>query len=237
MLYYLYMLTDNQNFNTTLNLFEKNMTQSELMQYLKTGNIAQKQVCALKLEYLENIEQAKILVQNLTGQDGKIREAVAHKVNELIPQYPQYFLNNEIFEIFTNAILDINSNVCRNVISAILNLKNNPDFCNYFTQSLIKKTMPLIEIVKKIDFKDGKYKVNKEAFKLYWCLETIAQFRDKFDLNDIKQVVIQTKGIEEYTIREKTAKILAGKFGDNELKEIKAQLKNDDNYYVKRCLK
>ena len=119
MLYYLCMTQDKQNLNTSyyptldenfkqaLNLFEKELTTDELFTLLKTGNIVQKQIAALKLDYLENTEQAKILTTNLTGQDGKIREAVALKIYELISKgNDKYFFDNckdkEICEIVKN---------------------------------------------------------------------------------------------------------------------------------------
>jgi hypothetical protein len=45
---------------------------------------------------------------------------------------------------------------------------------------------------------------------------------------------MKTKNIGEYTIREKTAKILTNNFEDKDLSQIKAELKNDSNYYVRR---
>ena len=89
MLYYLYMITDNQNdntdyyatldenFNQALNLFEKTLTHQELLSLLTNGNILQKQISALRLDYVQNQQEAITLAKNLTGQDGKIREAVS----------------------------------------------------------------------------------------------------------------------------------------------------------------
>ena len=92
MLYYLYMITDNQNYNTdyyatldenfnqALNLFEKTLTHQELLSLLTNGNILQKQISALRLDYVQNQQEAITLAKNLTGQDGKIREAVSFKI-------------------------------------------------------------------------------------------------------------------------------------------------------------
>ena len=247
MLYYLCMTQDMQNLNTSyyptldenfkqaLNLFEKELTTDELFTLLKTGNIVQKQIAALKLDYLENTEQAKILTTNLTGQDGKIREAVALKIYELISKgNDKYFFDNAIYDKFLQAIIDVNSNVCRNIIASLKFLQKNNDFCAYFIKKLIDLTQNLIKIVQKFDFQDGKYKVNKEVFKLYWCLETIFEFTDHIPIVVLKNIIKQTKDIDEYTIREKTAKILAKICNDNELSEIRNQLKHDKNYYVRR---
>lgn len=45
---------------------------------------------------------------------------------------------------------------------------------------------------------------------------------------------LRTKDIQEYTIREKAAKILTRNFSDPELLKAKEALKNDSNYYVRR---
>ena len=80
----------------------------------------------------------------------------------------------------------------------------------------------------------GNIKVNKEVFKLYWCLETIYEFWDKVAFDDIKQIILRSKNIEEYTIREKAAKILTRCFDDEDLEKARTELKNDRNYYVRR---
>ncbi len=247
MLYYLCMTQDMQNLNTSyyptldenfkqaLNLFEKNLTTGELFTFLNTGNIVQKQIAALKIDHIENTEQAKILVNNLTGQDGKIREAVALKIYELISSgRDKYFFDQSIYDTFLAAIIDVNSNVCRNIIASLKFLQKNNAFCSYFTQKLIDLTQNLIKIVQKFDFQDGKYKINKEVFKLYWCLETIYEFTDCIPANVLKNIIKQTKDINEYTIREKTAKILTKLHSDPELSVIRNELKNDKNYYVRR---
>ncbi len=233
----LYYETLDENFNQALKLFEQNIPAHELFELLEHGNIVQKQISALKINSLENIHQAEILVQNLTGQDGKIREAVSLKILELISSnqdFKKYFRKKSIYDTFLNAILDVNSNVCRNIIASVKLLQNDENFCQYFTQNLLNLTQNLINEVKKFDFQDGKYKVNKEVFKLYWCLETIFEFAHIIDINNLKHILSQTKDIDEYTIREKTAKILSKTHNDSELLQIRAELKKDKNYYVRR---
>ncbi len=231
-----YYKTLDENFNQAINLLEKDLSQLEIIELLKHGNIAQKQIAALKIEQLNSVDEAIILTRNLVGQDGKIREAVALKFLEFSEndKYINYLFNNTIYDILLNAIIDVNSNVCRNIISAISTLKNNTNFTQYFCPQLIILTNNLIEIVKQFDFQDGKYKVNKEVFKLYWCLETIYELIEYFDIETIKNIVKETCLIDEYTIREKTAKILTDNFADPLLNEIRNNLKTDKNYYVRR---
>ena len=231
-----YYETLDENFKQALNLCENNYSHSELLEFLQSGNIVQKQLSALKLETINSQKEAQILVSNLVGQDGKIREAVSLRLNEFMsnPKTLEYFETPENYQIFLAAIIDINGNICRNVIGAISHLKNNANFCNQFCQELVILTKDLLGKIGKDDFFEGKYKVNKEVFKLYWCLETIYVFWDKIKFEDLKEIILRTKDIQEYTIREKAAKILTRNFSDPELLKAKEALKNDSNYYVRR---
>ncbi len=231
-----YYETLDENFKQALNLCENNYSHSELLEFLQSGNIVQKQLSALKLETINSQNEAQILVSNLVGQDGKIREAVSLRLNEFMsnPKTLVYFETPENYQIFLAAIIDINGNICRNVIGAISHLKNNENFCNQFCQELVILTKDLLGKIEKDDFFEGKYKVNKEVFKLYWCLETIYVFWDKIKFEDLKEIILRTKDIQEYTIREKAAKILTRSFSDPELLKAKEALKNDSNYYVRR---
>ena len=98
----------------------------------------------------------------------------------------------------------------------------------------MKRTLQLAEDIQKFDFQEGKYKVNKEVFKLYWYLETISQFAEFVQETQLKEILNITKSINEYTIREKTAKILTHKFEAEEFAKMRELLKNDTNYYVRR---
>lgn len=231
-----YYETLDENFKQALNLCENNYSHSELLEFLQSGNIVQKQLSALKLETINSQNEAQILVSNLVGQDGKIREAVSLRLNEFMsnPKTLKYFETPENYQIFLAAIIDINGNICRNVIGAISHLKNNANFCNLFCQELVILTKDLLAKIEKDDFFEGKYKVNKEVFKLYWCLETIYVFWDKIKFEDLKEIILRTKDIQEYTIREKAAKILTRSFSDPELLKAKEALKKDSNYYVRR---
>lgn len=231
-----YYETLDENFKQALNLCENNYSHSELLEFLQSGNIVQKQLSALKLETINSQDEAQILVSNLVGQDGKIREAVSLRLNEFMsnPKTLEYFETPENYQIFLAAIIDINGNICRNVIGAISHLKDNENFCNQFCQELVILTKDLLAKIEKDDFFEGKYKVNKEVFKLYWCLETIYVFWDKIKFEDLKEIILRTKDIQEYTIREKAAKILTRNFSDPELLKAKEALKNDSNYYVRR---
>lgn len=225
-----------QNFINALNFYETDYTHDELIEMLKNGNIVQKQISALKLEAINSPEDAQVLLSNLTGQDGKIREAVSLRLSEFMgnKDYLKYFEPAKNVQIFLDAVIDINGNICRNVINALSNLKTDEEFCKIFCEKLSVLTLALLDIVEKFDFQDGKYKVNKEAFKLYWCLETIFVFWDKMNFGSLKEIIKRGSNIGEYTIREKCAKILTHDFDDEDLIQIRQKLKNDSNYYVRK---
>ena len=231
-----YYETLDENFTQALKLYEEEYTHEELIELLKSGNIVQKQIAALRLEGINSIQDADVLVANLTGQDGKIREAVSMRLNEFMsnPEILPHFKVSNNYDVFLDAIIDINANICRNVISAITNLKNDSEFCEQFCSNLAKLSFDLLDKIEQFDFQDGKYKVNKEVFKLYWCLETIYEFYDKMNFADLKQIILRSKDIQEYTIREKAAKILTRDFEDTDLVHAKIELQNDKNYYVRR---
>lgn len=231
-----YYETLDENFTQALKLYEQEYTHSQLVELLNSGNIVQKQIAALRLEGIFSSNDAQVLVSNLTGQDGKIREAVSLRLNEFMSnsQMLKYFQSADNYQVFLDAVIDINANICRNVISAISNLKNDSEFCNIFCKKLTILTFDLLDKIEKFNFQDGKYKVNKEVFKLYWCLETIFEFYDKLKFEDLKHIILRSKDIEEYTIREKAAKILTHTFEDTELLKAKIELQNDKNYYVRR---
>lgn len=231
-----YYTTVDENFNQAYKLITTEQSHSELIEMLEQGNIVQKQLAALKLETINSPKEAQILINNLTGQDGKVREAVSLKITEFMhnKEFANYFDVEKNYKTFLDATIDINGNICRNIISAISTLITNKKFCKIFGEELQKRTKALALIVKDFDFQEGKYKVNKEVFKLYWHLETIYIFAFQLDFQELKNILTLTSQINEYTIREKTAKILTLNFDDNELNIIKKNLKNDTNYYVRR---
>lgn len=228
------ILTDkyNKDFNTALNIYINSYSHDYLITLLKNGSVVEKQAATLKIDKINNKEEAEIFIGNLTGCDGKIREAVSFRLKEFIPQNPEFF--KDYTTVIIDAIIDINGNICRNTIEAIKYLKPYKEFTDNFCELLIKKANELIEPIKSFDIQDGKYKINKEIFKLYWYLETIAEFYEYINIKDLIQLLNETKNIQEYTIREKTAKILSKFENNKELSLIKEELKNDKNYYVRR---
>ena len=177
-----------------------------------------------------------MLLKHLVGQDGKIREAAAFRLEEFMQNhdYAKLLCKPVYRDIYLNAVIDINGNICRNVIKALSYYKNNNEFFTPFCKKIAENIFELIKETEKFNIQDGKYKINKQIFKLYWLLEAVYEFYEYFDINTLKSILLKTKDIHEYTIREKTAKILSINFSDNELRCIQQELKNDKNYYVRR---
>ena len=72
------------NFEQACYLCENEFSHEELLELLKNGNIPQKQIAALKFDYVNSENDARALVSVLTGCDGKIREAAALKIFQII---------------------------------------------------------------------------------------------------------------------------------------------------------
>ena len=221
-----------QDFNTALNIYENSHSREYLLELLKNGSIAEKQASAIQLDQICSQKEAEIFINNLTGCDGKIREAVSFRLKEFLPQNPEFY--EKFADIFLEAIIDINGNICRNTIEAIQSLKNSPNFINEFCPKLIKKTLQIIPPILSFDIQEGKYKINKEVFKLYWYLETVSTFVEFIAPEDLLEILTKTKNIKDYTIREKTAKILSKIKNSPNLDKLKEELKQDGNYYVRR---
>ena len=107
-----YYETLDENFAQALKLYEQSYSHEELIELLKTGNIVQKQIAALRLEKITSDKDATVLVDNLTGQDGKIREAVSLRLNEFMsnPKFLPYFCNIGNFDVFLERILELERN-------------------------------------------------------------------------------------------------------------------------------
>lgn len=218
------------NFEQAYNMSEKEFSHEELLAMLKTGNIPEKQIAALKFDYVKTATDSKALVQNLTGCDGKIREAVALKINQIITtdeNSRQYFCYPEIF---ADAAIDINANICRLVVDSAKLLKSDKDFSQRYTQRILCFTNQALDELDKFIFRDKKYVINKQLFKLYWCLETLKDFHELVDSKLLDEILARSTAQSEYTIREKAAELILAANIRNELYE---QLKNDENYYVR----
>lgn len=222
------------NFDECFKFFEQDLTHEELYTGLRDGNIAEKQLSCVRIESCGNAEQAEILMDNLTGIDGKVRESVSFKLKTFIAIRPELFCRKDFYEIFLDAIIDINGNICRNVISALEALTTERDFCEYFIKNIITRALAVTGTIENFEYKDRKYVTNKEVFKLYWYLEVLSIFNE-LPTEKLFALLERTAKIEEYTIREKTARLLSKL--PPEMAEKLDGLNFDNNFYVNLALK
>ena len=222
------------NFEQALELSEKNIDHDELILMLKEGNIPQKQIAALKLDSITNQLEADILLSNLTGCDGKIREAVALKINNLLNtnNYSKFFLNPDLF---ADATIDINANICRLVIDSVSILKNDKNFSERYLNKILDFIAEAFEEIDKFIFKDKKYVINKQLFKLYWSLEALKLFVNNISSEKLQPILERALKESEYTIREKVAQIVS-LLDSSEYDEMKLKLAQDENYYVRKAI-
>lgn len=221
------------NFEQALEMSEKNFSHSELIELLKTGNIPQKQIAALRLDEITSQEEADILISNLTGCDGKIREAVALRINQLLITFPNIAKYFTQADIFANASIDINANICRLAIDSAGILLSDNNFFITYSNTILKFIYESFEALDKFIYRDKKYVINKQLFKLYWSLEALKLFADKLEKSTLFTILDRSSREREYTIREKSAQIIV-KLDSRKYSTIKKQLQNDDNYYVRQ---
>ena len=190
----------------------------------------------INLEEFKNIEEAELLFKHLANHPTPIREAVALKLEEI---YEDKFFNDFIKEQFLKSIIDINPNVCRAICSII----SKSEFLkNELCAEIIDKINVLLDEIKKNDkelggFYDDAQKVrknhakNKKLFSLYWFLEALSNCHVKKHNSQVLEIIKETIKFNDYTIREKTAKILMNL--ENYPIELLQIAKNDQNFYVK----
>ena len=220
------------NFEKACNLSEKEFSHSELLYLLNVGNIPEKQIAALKFDYVDNEEEAQLLLSNLTGCDGKIREAIALKIYQMLSKSndTRNFFASLPSKVYADATIDINANICRLVTDSVTFLRCNSEFAHEYTEYLLQYSLQALNTLDAFGFRDKKYVVNKQLFKLYWCLESLRNFYQYAEEEQLLNVLTRSASQSEYTIREKVAQIvmLSDKYSD--LQEL---LRNDNNYYVR----
>ena len=231
------MNKSNENFLIVQNAI--NMTRYEAFKVLLGDNEILKPYAFINIDEIKSKDEANLIAYHLTNHPNPTREACALVLADIGGS--EFF--SDYAEIFTDSICDINPNVCRAIIEFLV--KNPP---------LASKTLPfIIERVEKIladfkiyekefgAFKDNKMRnrknhaKNKKLFNLYWCLEAICEIYSAVGFDDeIIKICFVTVDFLDYTIREKTAKILAKM--PNPPKELLQKLKNDKNFYVKNLV-
>lgn len=219
------------------NMSLKDYTKSDITDILSKNDDEIKPIALINLKSIENKYEADLVLGHLTGQDGRIREAVSYVLKEFCPD--KYYSDENSKKIITEGLLDINPNVVRNVISFIeksetLKRELSPMVISKTRDVLsslsiyIKESSPFVSNQTKSSKNHAK---NKLTFNLYWLLETISIL--EYD-EDIEDILTKTGRFLDYTIREKTALILSKM--ENPPVQLLRELKNDENIYVKNQL-
>ena len=132
-----------------------------------------------------------------------------------------------------NAFLELKEieNIEKNIIENkdINDIKIDEKLSEY-VNFILTFTVQALDELDKFIFRDKKYVINKQLFKLYWCLEALRFFYEMVDTQTMLSILKRSAFQSEYTVREKAAQIsiLSENFNS-----IQTMLRKDDNYYVK----
>ena len=225
--------------------FEKNMkmlseaikcsediySHNDIIEVLKSDDDIKKQFCLIELNKINSQDEANILVFNLTNHSGPIRETSAFKIGDLISkiEYKKYFQTKEIIDTFVKAITDINPSVSRYSVDFIKFV----DDVEYLYKRIIEEIKLTLSNIDETA-KNRSYVQNKKNFNLYWNLEAMIFIADKILINEeLIKILERTALSNDYTIREKTAK-LASLLN---VQSVLNLLKDDENVYVRKYIK
>ena len=218
-----------------------NISQEEIFSNLSNENCDDflKIFSIINIEKIDNIDQAHIFIHHLTNHSNPLREAVALKLDELFTAKKFEYYDDKILEQYLKALTDINPNICR-VICNILSI--NSVISEKLQASILSEIKKSILKIKEYqedsgDFFDNNIRnkknhaKNKILFSLYWLLEGLSYCRCEKYNSEVLEILKFTINFCDYTIREKTAKILAG--FTNAPYDLLQIAKNDQNFYVK----
>lgn len=204
----------------------------EIFAALSGDDDIKKQIALIKLDGVKSVDEAKMLTSVLTGQHGPVREICSFRINEFLKDENEreYFCGADLREIFLNALNDIIPTVARNILEVIKFLPEQ----EVVQEALLDRILTLDDYVEDETLLSN-HEIIKKTFKLYWYLETLAEFAKDVEYREkFAKVIEKSYNHEDYTIREKVSKILSKV---NDFAEYKDMLKNDTNPYVSTILK
>lgn len=204
----------------------------EIFAALSGDDDIKKQIALIKLDGVKSVDEAKMLTSVLTGQHGPVREICSFRINEFLKDKNEreYFCGADLREIFLNALNDIIPTVARNILEVIKFLPEQ----EVVQEALLDRILTLDDYVEDETLLSN-HEIIKKTFKLYWYLETLAEFAKEVEYREkFAKVIEKSYNHEDYTIREKVSKILSKV---NDFAEYKDMLKNDTNPYVSTILK
>lgn len=204
----------------------------EIFAALSGDDDIKKQIALIKLDGVKSVDEANMLTSVLTGQHGPVREICSFRINEFLKDENEreYFCGADLREIFLNALNDIIPTVARNILEVIKFLPEQ----EVVQEALLDRILTLDDYVEDETLLSN-HEIIKKTFKLYWYLETLAEFAKEVEYREkFAKVIEKSYNHEDYTIREKVSKILSKV---NDFAEYKDMLKNDTNPYVSTILK
>lgn len=204
----------------------------EIFAALSGDDDIKKQIALIKLDGVKSVDEAKMLTSVLTGQHGPVREICSFRINDFLKDENEreYFCGADLREIFLNALNDIIPTVARNILEVIKFLPEQ----EIVQEALLDRILTLDDYVEDETLLSN-HEIIKKTFKLYWYLETLAEFAKEVEYREkFAKVIEKSYNHEDYTIREKVSKILSKV---NDFAEYKDMLKNDTNPYVSTILK
>ncbi len=213
-----------------LNYVDYNFNYDEILENLKSAQTDDfvKIFSILNLDKIKTIQDAHIIIDHLTNHPTPIREALSFKLDELFDEkFFDEFIKNKLLD----AIVDINPNVSRAVCALIS--KNNvlKENLEKDVISKIKKLILEIKNLKQENNNEKSHAKNKNLFSLYWLLEALCVCLSEKYGSDVLEILNSTIVFCDFTIREKTAKILAKL--PNPPQNLLRIAKSDINFYVK----
>ena len=224
-----------------LKIIDKNLSNEEIFQNLKneTCQDFEKIFSIINLDELNSQEEFDILIENLTDKPTPIREMTSIKLEEFKYTYSSYFLGDFAVEKILKGIIDINPNVSRSICNIII---SNENLQNILEEKIIEKIDNLMQEIKKYEEETKDYfdktirntknhAKNKKLFSLYWYLEALSCSISQKNNEKILNILTRTVNFLDYTIREKTAKILLAL--DNCPIDLIEKIRHDENFYVK----
>ncbi|MCR5260789.1 MAG: hypothetical protein K6C94_03015 [Candidatus Gastranaerophilales bacterium] len=222
-----FVLYTPQEMNKAYSLLSETITDEEITNLLINGDDIDRQAALLHLNKISSKQQADILLSLLTGQHGPVREICSAKINEFLrtEDMRKYFYGDKTLQILLNSLNDIIPTVVRNILEVIRFLPEKKVFCDL----LLDRILALRDCQEEMEVLSN-HEITKRTFKLYWYMEALAEITGETeDLSKLEQIIEFTYQDENYTIREKAAKILAGIDGFERYKEV---LSKDKNPYV-----
>jgi hypothetical protein len=205
-----------------------------LIQLIKQN--ANKDICCwalLKINYINNKEDAKFIVNYLSENDSRIRElsseVVLRHISSGEAHFKSFFDNTEHYNTYVETISDINPRVTRNITACYTILKNKNLLFDLLVNALTTQKGPFVE---------------------YWALEGIIKIIHQCDFNLIeehKKTLFKTINkiihSNDHLLKEKVAIILKNLLAITDFKEYERfqkdlnKLKNDPNFFVKQASK